>query len=212
MSTRIRVLLVDDHDVVRAGFSRLLEAGGECIIVGEARDADSGTEAYFRLQPDVVIMDLSMPGQGGLEAIKRIRARDEQARVLVLTVHENEPFPQRALAAGALGYLTKRCAPEELLEAVSALAKGEGYIASNIRPMLEKAGAQSGHSAEKLTQREFQIYELLARGSSVSSIAQTLYLSVKTVHTHRANLMRKLRIKNNAELVMRAVQEGIVEP
>ena len=206
----IRVMLVDDHDVVRAGFSRLLESSGDIRVIGEARLAEEAVQQYPQLQPDVVIMDMSMPGLGGLEGVKRICNNHQDARVLVLTVHENEPFPQRAIAAGAKGYLTKRCAPEELLEAVNKLANGQEYYATNVRSILKKQSREISEG-DALTRREFQIYELMARGLSVSEVADTLHLSVKTVHTHRANLMRKLDVRNNAELVMRAVQDGMLE-
>ncbi|MFP8964949.1 response regulator [Pokkaliibacter sp. CJK22405] len=204
-------MLVDDHDVVRAGFSRLLEASGRCQIVAEARSAEEALEKYGKIQPDVVVMDMSMPGLGGLEGVRRIRSHDDSARILVLTVHESEPFPQKAIEAGALGYLTKRCAPEELLEAVDSVGQGKEYYATNIRTMLEaQRNRQAIEPAGELTRRELQIYESLAKGNSVAEIAETFHLSVKTVHTHRANLMRKLEVRNHAELALRAVKDGIV--
>ena len=220
MST-IKVLLVDDHPVVRAGFQRLLDNDSRIDIVAEASSAQEAVDKYFSVQPDVVIMDLSMPtdtaendtaqAYGGLEAIRIIRAKDSEAKVLVLTVMESEPFPAHVVQAGASGYLTKRCAPDELLKAVYEVSEGRTYYAESIREMLAPGASDSGSPFNKLTKREFQIFSCLAEGQTVASIAEMMFLSPKTVHAHRANIMRKLSINNNSELVHIAIRHNIVQ-
>ncbi|WP_027856457.1 response regulator [Marinobacterium jannaschii] len=221
MSVAVRILLVDDHPLVRAGFHRLLQADEEIEIVAEA---DNGLEAfsyYKDLQPDLVLMDLSMPTDaespetttninGGLEAIRRIISYDSNARVLVLTVMESEPFPAHVIQAGARGYLTKRCAPEELLHAVHEVYAGRSYLSESIR---DKLGPTFGDASPlaKLTKRETQIFSLLAEGYSVSQVAEEMFLSPKTVRAHRTNILRKLELSNNSELVHLAIRYGIVQ-
>ncbi|MDF2180524.1 response regulator transcription factor [Neptuniibacter sp. CAU 1671] len=216
MNECISVLLVDDHPLVRAGFQRMLAADSHIVIKGEADNAKSACEMYNTLHPDVVIMDLNMPSgmngcddsathNAGLEAIRRILAHDNQARVLVLSATDSAPFPSQVISAGARGYLTKRCAGDELLKAVRKVFSGEQYLADGLEGINEESPLTS------LTKREFQIFSLLAEGKSVSHIAEAMYLSPKTVHAHRANLFRKLNIKSNAELIHIAIRLGIVE-
>lgn len=217
----IKVLLVDDHPVVRAGFQRLLDNDSGIDIVAEASSGQEAVEKYFATRPDVVIMDLSMPADasdgegiqiyGGLEAIRVIRAKDPDAKVLVLTVMESEPFPAHVVQAGASGYLTKRCAPDELLKAVYEVSEGRTYYAESIREMLTPGAADSNSPFSKLTKREFQIFSCLAQGQSAALIAEQMFLSPKTVHAHRANILRKLGINNNSELVHIAIRHSIVE-
>ncbi|WP_417223223.1 response regulator [Amphritea sp.] len=217
----IKVLLVDDHPVVRAGFQRLLDNDSQIDIIAEASSGQEAVEKYFSKRPDVVIMDLSMPTDpadsggiqvyGGLEAIRVIRAKDPDARVLVLTVMENQPFPAHVVQAGASGYLTKRCAPDELLKAVHMISEGRTYYAESIRDMIVPGGNDSGSPFVKLTKREFQVFSCLAQGQSAAHIAEEMFLSPKTVHAHRANILRKLSINNNSELVHLAIRHNIVE-
>lgn len=222
MST-IKVLLVDDHPVVRAGFQRLLDNDSQIDIIAEASSGQEAIDKYFSVHPDIVIMDLSMPSTndsaendtaqayGGLEAIRIIRAKDPAAKVLVLTVMESEPFPSHVVQAGASGYLTKRCAPDELLKAVHEISEGRTYYAESIREMLTPGASDSASPLGKLTKREFQIFSCLAEGQPVASIAETMFLSPKTVHAHRANIMRKLGTNNNSELVHIAIRHNIVQ-
>ncbi|MFW1676478.1 response regulator [Pontibacter sp. JAM-7] len=216
MTQSISVLLVDDHPLVRAGFHRLLTADGSIVVKGEADNAKSAFEMYNTLRPDVVIMDLNMPsgangGDGagthnaGLEAIRRIMAHDSEACVLVLSATDSTPFPSQVISAGARGYLTKRCAGDELLIAVRKVFAGGQYLADG----LEETGEDS--PLNSLTKREFQIFSLLAEGKSVSHVAEAMFLSPKTVHAHRSNLFRKLNIKSNAELIHIAIRLGIVD-
>ena len=208
----INVLLVDDHSVVRAGFRRLLETSSEITVIGEADTGDKAWRLFQDLGPDVVVMDLSMPGMGGLEAIEKIRKIAAQARILVLSVHENEPFPSRALQKGAAGYLSKRCAPEELVIAVREIADGKCYLGKDIARRLAAERRDSERDLlTKLTSREFQVFTLLAKGRSVAEIADTIFISPKTVHVHRANVFRKLGISTTAELVRMAIRNDIID-
>ncbi|MBU2966706.1 response regulator transcription factor [Amphritea sp. 2_MG-2023] len=217
----ITVLLVDDHPVVRAGFQRLLDNDSQIDIIAEASSGQEAVEKYLSVRPDVVIMDLSMPtdssesgsaqGYGGLEAIRVIRAKDPEARVLVLTVMESEPFPAHVVQAGASGYLTKRCAPDELIKAVHMVSEGHTYYAESIREMITPGGGDSCSPFAKLTKREFQVFSCLAQGHSAAQVAEDMFLSPKTVHAHRANILRKLGINNNSELVHLAIRHKIVE-
>lgn len=221
MSELIKVLLVDDHPVVRAGFQRLLDNDSRIDIIAEASSGQEAVEKYFETRPDVIIMDLSMPqddseqegmqAYGGLEAIRKIRAKDPKAKVLVLTVMESEPFPAHVVQAGASGYLTKRCAPDELLMAVCEVASGKTYFAESIKEKLSPGSGEEGTPFGLLTKREFQIFSCLAEGQPVAHIAEKMFLSPKTVHAHRANILRKLKISNNSELVHMAIRHNIVQ-
>ncbi|WP_207061154.1 response regulator transcription factor [Motiliproteus sp. SC1-56] len=203
------VMLVDDHEIVRAGFRRLLDNAADLQVIGEAATGEDGYQLYLESKPDVVVMDLSMPpGVGGLEAINRILASDPQARILVLTVQECEPYPSRVLQAGAKGYLTKRCAPEELIAAVRQVAQGREFIAPGIRKELDGKGASK---LEALTKRELQVFTLLASGQSVAQIADAMFISQKTVHAHRANILGKLGLKKTSDLIHLAIRHGIIE-
>ncbi|EAR62029.1 response regulator transcription factor [Neptuniibacter caesariensis] len=222
MSSPIKILLVDDHPLVRAGFQRLLISDESIEIVGEADNGQSACEMYASHMPDVVIMDLNMPSDanteemsnnlnGGLEAIRRIISHDPKAKVLVLTAMEIDPFPAHVVNAGAKGFLTKRCAPDELLEAVKAIHAGEEYITEEIRLRITEGGSADGASLASLTKRELQIFSLLAEGRTVSIVAEEMFLSPKTVHAHRTNIFRKLKISNNSELVHLAIRHNIVQ-
>lgn len=221
MSDNIRVLLVDDHPVVRAGFQRLLDNDPRIDIIAEASSGQEAVKQYTHHNPDIVVMDLSMPidgdesdnlqTYGGLEAIRSIRSKDPDARVLVLTVMESEPFPAHVVQAGASGYLTKRCAPDELIKAVVEVSEGRTYFADSIQALLDPGAADSQSPFSKLTKREFQIFSCLAQGQPVAQIAKSMFLSPKTVHAHRANILRKLGITNNSELVHIAIRHNIVQ-
>ena len=209
----IRVLLVDDHAVVRTGFCLLLQAHPDITVVGEADSGENACQRYLELNPDVVVMDLAMPGMGGLEALRRIRAHQPQARVLALSAHDDPQHARRALREGARGFLSKRSAPEALLEAISAVAAGRRYIDANLAQTLaldEVEGA--GKSAvERLSEREFDVFVRLAGGASVQRIADDLKLSASTVGTHLYNIKQKLGVSNQAELTLIAIRHGLIE-
>src|ERR1700731_2861239 len=228
----IRVLLVDDHAVVRTGFRLLLQAHPDITVAGEADSGESACQRYLELTPDVVVMDLGMPGMGGLEALRRIRAHHAQARVLALSAHDDPLYARRALREGARGFLSKRSAPEALLEAISAVAAGarrpvphpprqdapgvaagQRYLDPNLAQKLaldEVEGA--GKSAvERLSEREFEVFVRLAGGASVQRIADDLKLSGSTVGTHLYNIKQKLGASNQAELTLIAIRHGLIQ-
>ncbi|MGA9365937.1 MAG: response regulator transcription factor, partial [Steroidobacteraceae bacterium] len=182
----IRVLLVDDHAVVRTGFRLLLQVRPDIAVVGEADSGEAACQRYLELSPDVVVMDIAMPGMGGIEALRRIRAHDPQARVLALSAHDDPMYARRALREGALGFLSKRSAPEALLEAVSGVGSGQRYIDSRVAQSLalEDIGGTDSSPIRRLSEREFDVFIRLARGASVQRIANDLRLSASTVGTH----------------------------
>ena len=207
----ITVLLADDHAIVRMGFRLLLETAGRCRVVGEADDGEQASSLYFKLKPDVLVIDIAMPGIGGLEAVNRIRARDPTARMLVLSAHEDTSYPRRAMQAGALGYLSKRGAPTELLRAVSLVAQGSTYIEPAIAQRLALQGVHGTKDpVDALSEREFEVFVHLAGGKSVAQIAELLSLSPRTVGTHLYNIKQKLHAQNAAELTLAALRAGVL--
>ncbi len=209
----ISVMLVDDHAVVRMGFRLLLEGTEDLRVVGEAQSGEEAVRLCAETSPDVVVMDLSMPGIGGLEAINRILSRRPEARILILSAHEDTAHPRRALAAGAKGYLTKRSAAEELINAIRTVAKGKTYIEPSMAQVLA-VGQATGKKGpvDVLSGREFEVFMLLAKGKSVAEIAETLSLSPRTVGTHMFHVKQKLNAGNAAELAIIAMQHGLLEP
>ena len=207
----IRVMLVDDHALVRMGF-RMLLADAQVEVVGEAGDGEQCCQDFPRLRPDVVVMDLSMPGMGGLEAVRRLLAQDPKARVLALSAHEDTAHPRRVLRAGALGYLAKRSAPEALITAVRAVAAGERYVDPETAQALAVAQIEGEDSpADLLSEREFSVFIQLARGASVAQIAENLKLSASTVGTHLYHVKQKLHAGNQSELTLVALRWGLIE-
>lgn len=209
----IRVLLVDDHAVVRTGFRLLLQAASGMSVVGEAESGEVACQKYPELTPDVVVMDLAMPGMGGLDALRRIRARDPHARVLALSAHDDPMHARRALREGALGFLSKRSAPETLIEAVTMVASGGRYIDSELAQKLALADIDGGVKSpvERLSEREFEVFIRLARGATVQRIADDLNLSASTVGTHLYNIKQKLAVVNQSELTLLAIRHGLIE-
>jgi two-component system, NarL family, invasion response regulator UvrY len=209
----IRVLLADDHAVVRTGFRLLLQSNPEFNVVGEAESGEAACQVYAELNPDVVVMDLAMPGMGGLEALRRIRARDPQARVLALSAHDDLMHARRTLQEGALGFLSKRGAPEILLEAVSTVAAGRRYIDPALAQKLALAefDGTPRSPVEQLSEREFEVFVRLAGGATVQRIAQDLKLSASTVGTHLYNIKQKLGVANQSELTLMAIRHGLID-
>ena len=209
----IRVLLVDDHAVVRTGFRLLLQARPEVIVIGEAESGEAACERYVELSPDVVVMDIAMPGMGGIEALRHIRAHDPRARVLALSAHDDPMHARRALREGALGFLSKRSAPEALLEAVGDVSRGRRYIDPRVaqRLALEDIEGTESSPIKRLSEREFDVFIRLARGSSVQRIADELRLSASTVGTHLYNVKQKLGVSNQSELTLLAIRHGLIE-
>lgn len=207
----IRVMLVDDHAVVRMGFRMLLGTAG-IEVVAEAESGEQACRDYPEAAPDVVVMDISMPGMGGLEAIRRLLAHDAAARILALSALEATAYPQRVFKAGALGYLSKRGAPEALMDAVRTVASGHRYLDAQLGQKLALAQIQGGASpADVLTAREFAVFLQLAQGLTVSQIADNLKLAPSTVGTHLYNIKQKLTAGNQAELTLVALRWGLIE-
>ena len=207
----IRVMLVDDHALVRMGF-RMLLADAQIEVVAEFDDGEAACAAYARIKPDVVVMDLSMPGMGGLEAVRRLLAQDDKARILALSAHEDTAHPQRVLRAGALGYLTKRSAPDALIAAVTAVASHQAYVDSQTAQRLAMAQVKGDtNPADSLSEREFSVFIQLARGRSVAQIAEALNLSPSTVGTHLYHVKQKLGASNQSELTLVALQWGLIQ-
>ncbi len=207
----ISVLLVDDHEVVRAGYSRLLEATDGISVIAEATDGDTAYSEYFKHTPDVLVMDLSMPGIGGLEASRRILTKDKSAKILVFSVYENEVFLTRALDLGVLGYISKRSASQVMIEAVRQVAKGEVFVGQELMPYLVKARKLvDGDPLTELTPREFEVFLLLADSKSVSDVAELLNLSPKTVGHHTTSIKNKLNVSDIAGLTRLAIRLGLM--
>lgn len=208
----ISVLLVDDHTVVRTGFRLLLESTPDVRVVAEADSGEAACRRYDETTPDIVVLDLSMPGIGGLETLKRIRARNQSARMLALSAHDDVMHARRALRQGALGFLSKRSAPETLLEAVRTVAAGQRYIDPRLAQEIALADVSGALSPlELLSEREFEVFMRLANGSAVQRIATELNLSASTVGTHLYNIKQKLQVSNQAELTLVALRAGLIE-
>lgn len=207
----LRILLADDHAVVRMGFRLLLEGAG-AEVVGEADCGEAAVQAFGPLQPDLLLMDVSMPGIGGLGALERVLAHHPGARVLMLSAHDDAQVPARALRAGAGGYLSKRAHPDELLHAVATVARGQRYIDPAIAPALALAQfAGGGDPVAALTEKEFAVFLQLAQGRSVAEIAESHSLSPSTVGTHLYHIKQKLEVSNAAEIALVAVRCGLIE-
>lgn len=207
----IRVLLADDHPVVRTGYRRLLEQGGDIRVVGEAGDGDAAYAAFVAHAPDVLVTDLSMPGGGGLELIRRVRQRDDTARILVFSMHDGAALVQRALEAGAGGFLTKASAPECLVEAVHRLCEGRRYLAPELSPLLlARDPSSEGARLASLSEREFEVFRLLAQGHAPGRCAELLKLSAKTVSNHQTTIKDKLGVATSAALAHLALRHGVI--
>ncbi len=212
MKTPINVMLVDDHAVVRFGFRMLLDATDDIRVVAEAESAEAAYQLIPKSKPDVIVMDISLGGTMGVEATRRIVARDKMARVLGLSSHEDPSYVRYMLKAGALGYLSKRSAPDELMHAIRQVAEGRMYIDSQLsqRMALEEFNGEKS-PIEVLSEREFGVFIQLAKGSSVNQIAEMLNISPRTVGTHLYNVKQKLGVANQAELALIAVRHGLIE-
>lgn len=209
-SRTIRVLLVDDHAVVRVGYTMLLETTQDIQVVAEAGTASDACLRYVEHQPDVVIMDLSLPKVGGLEAIRRIRLRDPQARVLVFSMYDDPLFVERALLAGARGYTTKTSAPGTLIEAVKDVAAGRIHLDDEIAQRLAYRITRGDSSPlSELSGREFEIFRLLASGMKMDEIALELSISYKTVANYSTRIKTKLGVTSTAELARLSVRHGV---
>jgi two-component system invasion response regulator UvrY len=213
MSSPIKVLLVDDHAVVRMGFKMLLESAEDIKVIAEAESGEQGVKSYVEHRPDVVVMDITMPGIGGLEAIDRIMAKDNSAKILVLSAHEDSVHPKRVLNAGAMGYLTKRSAAEELIKAIRMVAGRKMYLEANIAQQMaiQQLNGEK-NPVDVLSDREFEVFMSLAKGQTTNEIAEILSLSPRTVGTHLYNIKQKLNANNSAEIALIAMRSGLIDP
>lgn len=215
MTDKIGVLVVDDHAVVREGIKMVLQTDPELKVVGEAASGEEAIDQVRELHPNVVVMDIGMPGLSGFEATRRIRDSDPDVNVLALTVHDSEAYVFQMLQAGAVGYVLKRAASSEVIRAVKAAHRGEALLHPSVAKLLISdflARVERGDEAAPgpISEREREILKLIAEGRTNREIAEMLFLSVKTVQTHRGNLMRKLGLHDRVELVKYAIRKGIV--
>ncbi|MEW6583395.1 MAG: response regulator transcription factor [Actinomycetota bacterium] len=210
MTDAIRVLIVDDHAVLRSGLRLMLDREDDIACVGEAGTAEEGLRAVLRHQPTVVIMDIEMPGMGGLSAVARLREQHPGVRTLVLSMHDAADDVRRAFEAGAAGYVLKTVADEELVRAVRAVASGERYVHSTVGAILAQPPAPRG-PVDDLSPREREVLRLLALGYTNQEIAKELVVSVRTVESHRSHVMTKLRASSRAEMVRHALNAGLLD-
>ncbi len=207
-----RIMLVDDHAVVRAGIRRLLEQHPGFDIVAEADSGERAYQLFGEYLPDVSVMDLTMPGMGGMEAIRRIIARHPAARILVLSMHENAAFANQAIKAGAKGFLPKSGLAEELVSAIQTIINEETYISAEIAKRIALQTIESrGDPMQELSAREFEIFRLLAEGRETEEIAQGLKISIKTVANYQTTIKQKLGINSPVEMVRLAIRHGLIE-
>ncbi|MGZ9222750.1 MAG: response regulator [Anaerolineales bacterium] len=211
-----RLLLVDDHAVVRSGLRMLLENERDVEIIGEAATAAEALEAALRLKPNVILMDIGLPDMSGIDATREIQKRCPDASIVALTIHEDEEYFFKMLEAGASGYVPKRAAPEELVTAIRAAATGQVYLYPSlakllVRDFLSGGRAPDDQAASNLTNREQEVLTYLAEGANNEEIAASLVISRKTVARHRENIMRKLNLHSRAELVRYAIRKGIIK-
>jgi DNA-binding NarL/FixJ family response regulator len=209
----IKIVIADDHAIVREGLKRIVSSAEGMEVVGEAANGIEALQRVRELQFDVLMLDLSMPGRSGMELIKLAKAEKPRLRILVLSMHQEMQYAVRAIKSGASGYLTKESAPAQLEQAIRKIAAGGAFISSEVAEQLA-LGAMPGSAAmphESLSNREFEVFRLLAAGVSVTSIAGQLNLSVKTVSTHKANLMQKMSLNNSSELVRYAIRHGLTD-
>jgi len=209
--SKFRVLIVDDHPIVRQGFANLINQEGDLIVCGEAGDASQALEDISRHKPHVVISDLSLKNESGIELIKTIRAQHPKVPILVVSMHDEALYAERVLKAGAQGYLMKEEAVERIVEGVRQVLKGEVYVSSEIAKTIlhhfQGHPKETGSpSVEQLTDRELEIFQLIGRGHGTRQIAQEVHLSVKTVETHREHIKKKLHLKHAPELIKYAVE------
>ena len=212
MSKKVTIVLVDDHAVVRAGVRRLLEQEALFDVIGEAESGEKAYQIFGELKPDVMVMDLSMPGMGGLEAIRRILMRHERARILVLTMHEDLSFANQALKLGAKGYLIKNTLGDDLVKSIQTVSRGEVFLSDEIaKKMAMQSISGEQDPIHELSAREFEIFRLLAEGFEIDAIAETLNISSKTVSNYQTMIKQKLNINTPVELIRYAIKAGVIK-
>ena len=212
MAKKTTIVLVDDHAVVRAGVRRLLEQEPLFEVIGEAESGEKAYQTFGELKPDVMVMDLSMPGMGGLEAIRRILMRYEKAKILVLSMHEDLSFANQALKLGAKGYLTKNTLADDLVKSIETVTQGDVFLSDEIaKKMAMQSISGNQDPVHELSAREFEIFSLLAEGLDIDAIASTLNISSKTVSNYQTMIKQKLGINTPIELIRYAIKVGIIK-
>jgi len=209
----IRIVVADDHPIVREGLKQLLSAAGDLAVVGEAQNGQEVLDRVRALAFDVLLLDMSMPGKSGIELIKQVHAEKPKLRILVLSMHEEQQYAVRAIKAGAAGYLTKESAAAQLVSAIRKVAGGGAFITESVAQQLALGAMPQTESPphSALSDREFQVFRELVSGKAVSDIAAQLNLSVKTVSTHKARIMQKMNMSNAAELIRYAIHHRLVD-
>lgn len=209
---RIKVLLVDDHELVRTGIRRLLEDFDDIEIMAEAENGEEAINLVRQNKPDVILMDVNMPGIGGLEATRKLLQIHQDMKVIIVTIHVEEPFPSRLLKAGATGYLTKGCAITEIVDAIRAVHKGKRFIGGDVAQQLAMTMLPGNDKSpfDALSQRELQVMLMVTQGQKIQEIAEMLCLSPKTVSTYRYRLFEKLDVKSDVELTHLAMRHGMM--
>jgi two-component system invasion response regulator UvrY len=209
---KIRVMLVDDHAVVRSGFKMLLQTWDDVLVVAEASSGEEALQIYDTHAPDVVVMDIAMAGMGGIEAIKRLMSKDPQAKILSLSAHEDISYFKRALQAGALGYLSKRTAPEVLNDAIRVVAQKKRFVDAVIAQRMALQDLDgTADPLNALSPREFEVFMQLARGLSAQEVSANLHLSASTIGTHLYKVKQKLQLANQSEMTLLAVRLGLIK-
>ena len=208
----INVMLVDDHDLVRSGIKRILTDVGDIDVVAEADSGEMAVSQAREIKPDVILMDLSMPGIGGLEATRKITRSIPGTKIIAVTIHEDDPFPARLLEAGAVGYLTKGCDVREIINAIKQVYLGEQYLAPEVAQKLALSFVNHREKAplEELTQREVQVMLMIVKGDPNKRISEKLCLSPKTTSTYRYRLFERLGVVNDVELTRFAIRHGLI--
>ena len=208
----VRVVLADDHAIMRAGLRRLLEGEAGCEVVAEAGTVDDTIRFVGAHKPDVVVLDLNMPDGSSLPAIPRLLEASPDTRIVVLTMQVEPAFAREALQAGAMGYVLKEAADEELITAVEAAVQGQSYLNPQFAARVATAPAAPSGPPDGLSEREAEVLTLIALGHTNAEIAEQLYLSIRTVETHRSHIQQKLRLAKRSDLVRYALDEGLIEP
>ena len=209
-ANRITVLLVDDHAVVREGYRRLLECDDSLVVVGEAATAADAMRCDSELKPDVLVLDIALPGVSGIEVLRRILARRPAARVLMFSMYQDGIYASRALNAGARGYLSKACAPDLLVEAVRSVAQGRRYVSPDVEHAMSAQSSTAGNLAGALSTRELEVLRMLIQGYGVEKIGERLGLSPKTAANHQSSIKQKLGAESALQLVLIAKQLGLI--
>jgi DNA-binding NarL/FixJ family response regulator len=208
-----RIVIADDHTIVREGLKQVLAAAGDLTVIAEAQNGAEVMQRVRELEFDVLLLDMSMPGKSGIELIKQVHAEKPKLRILVLSMHEEEQYAVRALKAGAAGYLTKESASAQLVAAIRKVAAGGAYITAAVAEQfaLGAMANNSGPPHAALSDREYQVFEMLVAGKTITEIAERLNLSVKTVSTHKARILQKMNMTNPAELIRYAINNRLVD-